>query len=387
MINVVTMDSRVPRLIPERLKEAREAKELTMEQVGAAVGVTRQAISLYESGEREPDSETLMRIVSVLGQPIPFFTTERPEGLGMRATTFFRSFKSKTKRTNRRCEVLSSWFTQVTSYFNETVNFPAVNFPPIAPPQNGSDYAPEEIEAAAELCRKHWGLGAGPIANVLLLLESKGAIVARAEFGTTTVSAFSFWEGSRPFIFLGADRESASRSRFDAAHELGHLVLHRGVGPDELEVRLDKIEREADRFASAFLLPATSYPLEVFSTRLQPFIGLKRRWKVSIAAQIFRCSDLRLLSDDQVLNLRKQLSANKWRKKEPLDDELESERPKVLSQSLELLTKNKPHAVPEILSGVRLSKDTVEALLGARLPANDDTPNDPETTIRLRRVT
>ncbi|MBK8210507.1 MAG: ImmA/IrrE family metallo-endopeptidase [Rhodospirillales bacterium] len=62
-----------------------------------------------------------------------------------------------------------------------------------------------------------------------------------------TVSAFSFWEGGHPFIFLGADKQSAARSRFDAAHELGHLILHRGVAEEDLEADLNRFEREAHR--------------------------------------------------------------------------------------------------------------------------------------------
>jgi Zn-dependent peptidase ImmA (M78 family)/DNA-binding XRE family transcriptional regulator len=323
MTNILPLFPRsMPRLIPARIREGREAKELSMADLGELVGVTRQAISFYESGEREPEPETLMKIIGVLEQPIAFFTTERPKSFGRRSTTFFRSFKSKTKRTNRRCEILSDWFAETASYLDTFINFPAVDLPEIKPPQAGQHYTDEEIEAAATQVRRHWNLADGPIADVVGLLESKGVIVARSEFGVDTVSAFSFWDGGRPFIFLGADKESASRARFDAAHELGHLVLHRGVETQDLEVDLDKLEREADRFGSAFLLPAATYSLEIFSTRLGAFVELKRRWKVSIAAQIYRCLDLGILSDMQVLNLRKQLSAHQWRKREPLDNDV-----------------------------------------------------------------
>ena len=355
-------------LAPERLREARESRELTMEQVGSRVGVTRQAISFYESGERVPDGETLTKLAEVLGQPLMFFTTERPSVYGHRGPVFFRSFKSKTKRTNRKCTILSEWFSQTSAYFSQFVNLPSVQFPNIESPEEGSHYSFDEIEEAASTCRIHWGLGNGPIANLVTLLESKGIFVARAEFGVETVEAFSFWEGSRPFIFLGADRGSACRSRFDAAHELGHLLLHQGIDAEELESDLKRIEKEADHFASAFLLPASTYPLEVFSTRLSAFLELKRRWKVSIAAQVYRCSDLMLLSEEQVLNLRKQLSANRWRKREPLDDEIQFEIPSVLEKSVNLVLEHNVQDAGEILAGIRLSKDTIEALISTTLP-------------------
>ena len=65
---------------------------------------------------------------------------------------------------------------------------------------------------------------------------------------------------------------------------------------------------------------STSFPNEVYTTRLDAFLPLKERWKVSIQAMVFRCRDLDLIDDDQSLNLYKQISFRRWRKKEPLDD-------------------------------------------------------------------
>ena len=105
---------------------------------------------------------------------------------------------------------------------------------------------------AAELCRIEWGLGTGPLSNVVGLLESKGVAVCRYEFAEEQIEAFSFWNGPRPFIFLSSDKNSAARARFDAAHELGHLILHRWIGSEEIEDPkvLKEVEREANRFVA-----------------------------------------------------------------------------------------------------------------------------------------
>lgn len=353
-----------------------------MTDLGEKIGVSRQAVSLYEDGQRTPAPDILVRIVQELGQPISYFTTERPVAFGLRGPTFFRAFKSKTKRTNTRCEILSDWFSQTASYFSGFVNFPAINLPEIPGPKRGTSYSESEIEDAATACRRHWGLGDGPIANVVSLFESKGIIVARTEFGDESVDAFSFWEGPRPFIFLGADRESACRSRYDACHELGHLVLHRGIDSSDLEADLDRFESEANRFAGAFLLPERTYPLEVFSSRLAAFIHLKRRWKVSAAAQIYRCADLEILNEQQVLSLRKQLSAHRWRKREPLDDTIVPEVPTIMEKSVSLLLENRRKTTAEILSGIRLAQPTVEALIGMRLPSDGDDTQGPKISLR-----
>src|SRR3546814_6566541 len=52
---------------------------------------------------------------------------------------------------------------------------------------------------------------------------------------TKNVDAFSCWRNGQPFVFLNTFK-SAERSRFDAAHELAHLVLHRHGGPQGREI-------------------------------------------------------------------------------------------------------------------------------------------------------
>jgi Zn-dependent peptidase ImmA (M78 family) len=131
-------------------------------------------------------------------------------------------------------------------------------------------------------------------------MESKGIVICRYEMQGENVEAFSFWNGHRPFIFLASEKEAAVRRRYDLAHELGHLILHRWIEQSELEDRaiLKAIEGEAYKFAGAFLLPSSSFPNEVYTTRLDAFIPLKQRWKVSIQAMIYRCADLDLIDAD-----------------------------------------------------------------------------------------
>jgi Zn-dependent peptidase ImmA (M78 family) len=108
-----------------------------------------------------------------------------------------------------------------------------------------------------------------------------------------------------------------SQTPYDLAHELGHIVLHRWIEQVDLENKtiLKEIEAEADKFAGAFLLPSTSFPNEIYTARLDAFVPLKERWKVSIQAMVYRCRDLDIIDADQALNLYKQISFRRWRKK------------------------------------------------------------------------
>jgi Zn-dependent peptidase ImmA (M78 family)/transcriptional regulator with XRE-family HTH domain len=342
------------RLIPARLKEAREARGLSMTELAGLIGVTPQAISQYESEDKQPEWATLMRISAHLEQPISYFTAGRPDGGEAAATAFFRSFKSRTKATHKMLRRWSVWAAQMVHYISESVNLPPVVVPEPPPALTPSD---EDIERLATACRRLWGLTDGPIANLVALLESNGFIIVRSEFGVSDTDAFSCWQDGRPFIFLASDKGCAVRSRFDAAHELGHMILHRHVSQEELENSdiLNRIEHEANRFAAAFLLPAKTFVSEVFSSSLKQFVELKKRWKVAIAAMIYRCKDLGLFDERQYLNLRKQISFHKYVKKEPLDDVLPVEQTQLIGQSVQLMINEHIKATTDFLIDLRLS--------------------------------
>jgi Zn-dependent peptidase ImmA (M78 family) len=144
------------------------------------------------------------------------------------------------------------------------------------------------------------------------LLESKGVRVYSLAMDAKEVDAFSFWRNDTPFVFLNT-RKSAERSRFDAAHELGHLVMHRHAAPRGLDA-----ETQANSFASAFLMPEKS--IRVHSTRLATvaqLIQLKKVWSVSVMALAYRLHSLKIISDWHYHTLCKQMSARGFRTVEP----------------------------------------------------------------------
>jgi Zn-dependent peptidase ImmA (M78 family)/transcriptional regulator with XRE-family HTH domain len=382
MATVTAINPGLAKLLPEKITEARESVGLNMTELAEKIGVTRQAVSRYELGTLTPSPEIMPKLMHALEQPLRFFTAARTRGDVTNGTSFFRSFKSATATSRRVCMRRKQWLIDAFTFASKYINFPQVNTLQFSQ----EVYSKEDIEEIATKCRRHWGLGDGPIGDLLKLLESNGFIVTRADFGLAKIDAFSFWYGDRPFMFLSSDKSSAVRSRFDAAHELGHMVLHSGLTSDQLEdpIVLKRVESEADQFAGRFLLPATSFPSEVFSSRLNHFIELKKRWKVSIGAMIYRCSDLAIFSEEQVLNLRRQMSMSKMRTREPLDDILPVESPAVLRKSIDLLLKNKVVSPEDILREVSLSSTTIERLCG--LTAGDLDPVEPPVRLSLRSV-
>lgn len=158
--------------------------------------------------------------------------------------------------------------------------------------QYPSDEQRKDPEAASGILRGYWGLGELPIKSMISLLESKGVRVFSLSVDAKEVDAFSMWYNNTPFIFLNT-KKTAERCRFDAAHELGHLMMHRHGAPQGQEA-----EKEANAFASAFLMPRRS----VLATAprvvtLQSIISHKKYWNVSAAAFNYRLHWLNLTSD------------------------------------------------------------------------------------------
>lgn len=356
-------------LVPARLTEARLAARMTQTELAETVGVSRQSISTYELGTKAPEPETMQRLARALAQPIAFFTKPEHAAFGAFSANFFRKIGSDTKRRNQACEVLSRWFTASVHAFDDMANLPLVDIPQFEPRDSTrSSYDEDEIEEYAETVRHHFGLGLGPISNVIRLLEVKGVSICRLEIPGENIEAFSYWSGDRPFIFLASDKKSAARARFDVAHELGHLCLHRWVTSAEIEdaSRLKEIEAEANRFAGAFLLPRKSFPNEVYSPRAEGFISLKRRWKVAIQAMVYRCKDLGLFDESQVTNLYKQISYKRWRTVEPLDGPggLSLEKPTLLRTIVELILQRGRATSDELCAKVALAPDIIEQMWG-----------------------
>jgi Zn-dependent peptidase ImmA (M78 family) len=174
------------------------------------------------------------------------------------------------------------------------------------------DLRGEDPETAAMVLRQEWGLGERPIRNMVHLVESKGVRVFSMAEESTDVDAFSLWRDASAFMFLNTVK-SSEHSRFDAAHELGHLVLHRQVG-----VHGKEAEQEANQFAAAFLMPRGSIlAIAPLLPNLRALIQLKKQWIVSVSALAYRLHALKRIKDWHYRNLCIEISQRGYRFAEP----------------------------------------------------------------------
>lgn len=340
MNNLFAFPDRATGFVSDRLVEARLAKQMSRAELARELDLTGQAIGYYETGDRRPDMSILLRMAEVLKQPVSFFLRSGPSFEG-RGTRFFRSIGTRSNKVNHALDVKTKWLWEIVGFIGQHIKLPPVNLPDVPASLDAGGYTLAEIEQIAIAVRRHWRLGDGPIANVTALFETHGIVVTRFELGSDEISAFSCWIRKRPYILLGSDKKSCCRGRYDSCHELGHMLLHRHIGQEDLEDKSirEQIELEANMFAGAFLIPRPAMFREFYSTRMKHLQGMKERWRVSMQAIAHRAKDIGIIDEDQYILFRKQVSYNRWQKDEPLDKVIPLEQPNWLLNCWKMLVK------------------------------------------------
>ena len=334
--------------VPERLTLARQLSGLTKSDLACAIGRTTSAVSQYESGRIRPDAAAVRLLVLTLGKSPPFFAAPLRASPVAPDACHFRSLRSASQRTRRKVLATATIVTEVAAFTAKYVDFPQNSLTALSlTPQTE-----EDIEHLATNVRETLGLGHGPVSSVVRVAENLGVFTCTMSEGTKTVDAFSYVTDGRPYAFLLADKASPSRTRFDVAHELGHLLMHGEPRAGDREH-----EHQAHRFASAFLLPRDQFAIECpRRLNFQRFFELKQRWRVSLAALFRRAFDLKLLSSASYRNGFQWLTRTGQRQRERFEPPLEM--PESLPGATELVLKD----IPGTSFGLGLTEDQALSL-------------------------
>ncbi|HCA5183830.1 TPA: ImmA/IrrE family metallo-endopeptidase [Acinetobacter baumannii] len=366
---------------PHRLIEAREARGMKQNMLSSIIGFSTTSISKWENGHIEPDPQTLDVLSKVLGLPTEWFF--KPT-LTTNSVYHFRSNSAATKTAQEIARIRLRWVSEIVGNLNEWVDLPELNLIPSPTREEALILTNSEIESYALNLRKKLDLGISPILNLTQLLESSGVIIVREESGFTSMDGVSAWIDDKPFIWVASDKASYVRSRFDIAHELGHIILHKNLLPEDCNSLKHKhIEDQANKFAGFFLMPSEAMSTTFRHITLDTLLAQKKRWGISVAAMISQCLNSQLIDEEQALRLRKNLSFRKWRTREPFDDTMEPEKPILLETSIKLLLEHGGFKKNNVIEKLGLSRGDIEQL--ASLPVNflSDT-TDPEI-VQLRR--
>lgn len=290
-------------LTPSRLTLARKRRGMTKKALAKAVDISVSSLTAYEAGKKQPRANMIVRLANELRFPLSFFGASELDEYPHQGASF-RALSRMTARQRDQALAAGVLAFGLADWIENKFNLPDVDVPKL----RGID-----PETAAEIIRKEWGLGEKSISNMVHLLEAKGVRVFSLAEECVEVDAWSCWRSSPhskqniPFVFLNT-MKTAEHSRMDAAHELGHLVLHWGYE----HLRSRALEHEANMFASAFLMPEARIKARApFGGTLDQIKRTKHHWGVSTSALIYRMHKLQMLSDWQYRSLFIELGPRK----------------------------------------------------------------------------
>lgn len=318
----------------QRLREALQFRGKRLTELANELEISKQSLSLYANGENTPPYENVLKISMALGFPYEFFMTE-DHCTVVTDKTYFRSQMSAKKLDQNSQKTKLEYVAKVYEVLLDFVQFPKLNLPEVSfeSPENpldaDSDDVVAQIERVAENARMYWGLGMDPIENMQYLLESNGVIVTGFKDVDRKIDAFSQRiniDGMGPVYVIAlalGEEKTQARLLFDMAHELGHILLHKW---DESTEDLSKdefsaMEKQANIFASAFLLPRQSFGRDVmpYATNIEFYKALKKKWGVSMQAMMYRARQLKIITGNQFQYMMRIMSAKGNKTREPGD--------------------------------------------------------------------
>jgi Zn-dependent peptidase ImmA (M78 family)/transcriptional regulator with XRE-family HTH domain len=307
---------------PNMILLARESRGLTQTDLAEKLNSYKANISRLEHGDTVADEETLVALSDATNYPPHFFLQK---GEIMPVNLSYRKRKNVPAKLitpiEAQMNIIRRHVQTVTRAMEQAV-------PELPLYMVDETNTPEKI---ATLVRKKWNIPAGAVENLSKILEEKGIIISSFDFWTDRVDSRSMLtDDNYPIIFLNKNL-LGDRQRFSLAFELGHLIMHTFcVVPHDRD-----INHEANVFAAEFLMPAKDILKDFKDGITLPLLGeLKRKWKVSMIALLYRADDLGLLTANQKRYLVQQFNDQKIRRREPQQLDVPKENPQLMRRLL-----------------------------------------------------
>jgi Zn-dependent peptidase ImmA (M78 family)/transcriptional regulator len=312
---------------PRMVLLARESRGLSQTELAQKLNTTQGFVSRVETDMKSMSEETLARLSKILKYPPAFFYREGEAFVPMSLN--FRKRDHVNAKALMPFEAQCNLYRLAVETLAQKIKLPGQNIPALELKKAGSE------EQAAKQLRKYWKLPKGPVENLTELLETNGIIVISFDFGTERIDSRTILTKEKDPIIVVNKNHLADRQRFSLAHELGHLVMHSHALPSHER----DISHEANMFAAGFLLPESEVrkDLEADIT-LSLLAGLKKKWKVSMIALLYRAVDLGFLTENQKKYMLAQFNQRNIRRREPVELDFPKEKPQLLRN---LVTKYK----------------------------------------------
>ncbi|MBT9161061.1 MAG: hypothetical protein DDT26_02360 [Dehalococcoidia bacterium] len=339
----------------DMLRLARQRKGFQQTEAAARLNVTQPLLSRYENKMNRAPDDFLALAARVYDVRESFFFQNEP---------IYGAPVSVHPMTRKKADVSAREMDSVVAELNIRVMhlrrfLEAVDVGSGAPLPRFDIEEYGEPEDIAALVRAHWGVPRGPLPNLTTLAERAGVIVAHSDMSGVEVSGVTFAPpGVPPLIVLRGDHP-ADRLRFTLAHEIGHLVMHRFPTP--------KMEDEANRFASALLMPAEDIKQYFVGRRIDLALlaAMKPEWRVAMQALLIRAKHLGFIERNQDEYLWKQISIRRWKLREPAELDFDVEQPSVMPNLFKVFRNTLNYSVSETAQLFHLHEHDLVSFYGA----------------------
>jgi Zn-dependent peptidase ImmA (M78 family)/transcriptional regulator with XRE-family HTH domain len=240
------------RRLARRLRHARLAARITQDQAAEALGVSRPAVSLIESGQRAIAAVELATLASRYGTSISALLLDAPEDSVQRlfrlAAPIGDEMESIVEAVTGDCRQ----YAVIEEELYGQQQFEVPEYPHI------KGLAIEQGEWLARQERRRLGQGHRPIRSMVDLLESLGVkLFVRSLGGGSLAGCYLYADALGPCVAVNAD-DPPARRRYTMAHEYAHFLVDRGEEASHVcnpARRSELREMRANAFAAAFLLP------------------------------------------------------------------------------------------------------------------------------------
>jgi Zn-dependent peptidase ImmA (M78 family) len=302
---------------PKMLTLARESRGMSQIELGENIQSSHANINRWELDRVNVSEDAFKLLQKALNYPEDFFFQNGE----IFPPTFYR------KRDKVAIKLLNALDANINIYrlninkLLKAIGYEVANIPALSLDKY------ETPQVAAQKLRKKWNIDKGVIDNLTKIMEAQKIIVASINFGTDRVDGRSiFTDDKHPIIFTN-NTLLGDRQRFTLAYELGHLVMH-AVGQPSLGA---DVGHEANLFAAEFLMPEKDIAPDFKATiTLDLLAQLKKKWKVSMHALLYRASDLGEINYNQQRYLLAQFNQLKIRRREPPELDIQKENPVLL---------------------------------------------------------
>lgn len=335
----------------KQLTFAREYRGFSQTELAKAIrGLSQSNLSKFEKGFGVLSEELQNRIIDFLNFPIAFFNRKINTSI---ENTNYRKKSAISKSVLLRFESKCQLIGYLIDEFSESIEWPEFNFSAL---DVEGGYTPQYV---ANYNRKMLGISKDePIKNIVNLIESHGIIVYELDEDEKFDGVSFITDKGYPLIIINKNF-SNDRKRFTLAHELGHILLH-NENNFPISTFRDR-EKEANEFASEFLMPESSIKNSLRNLKMSDLGELKNYWLTSMSSIIRRAKDLNCIDENRYKFFMIEMSRNGYNRKEPI--EVFIDKPTCFKNAYGLFKEELSYDIDDFVNFTALPKDVLEELL------------------------